>query len=194
MQTNTSSEIGNGDSVGCWTSDRNMELLPLSERSEHNSSSSPVTAVNEPLLQVHSTSSRIGNRSSQSRQSGLRLVKQNGHTNVLPSSIEGRLKWYISDFMTSIVELPFYYHMAAFFVTLFVSWTVFGLLWWLVAAVNGDLLSDDELHLLDAWVVLPLKKQVTWHILSKWQVRVMTRQPCTYVHQHRMHSMAADST
>lgn len=98
---------------------------------------------------MHSTSIRTGDRLNQSRHSGPRLVNRDGRANVLSSCVEGRLKRYMVDVMTSVAELPLYYHMTAFVVALFVSWTFFGLLWWLLAAVNGDLLSEDELHLLD---------------------------------------------
>ena len=78
-----------------------------------------------------------------------RLVSRDGSSNVYWNGVDGRLRKYVVDAMTSLAQLPFYYHVLAFMAALFISWTLFALLWWSIAAMNGDLISEDEFHTLD---------------------------------------------
>jgi len=122
--------------------------------SDNNNRLFPVTATSDTLLESCTQPSSgivyrpiTGNHCQVGTESG-RLVTRDGRSNIYWHGVNGRLRKYAIDAMTSIAQLPFYYHALAFMATLFISWTGFGLLWWLMAAVNGDLIGEDEYNTL----------------------------------------------
>ncbi|ESO00572.1 hypothetical protein HELRODRAFT_122541, partial [Helobdella robusta] len=68
-----------------------------------------------------------------------RLVEKSGESNITLVNVTKRRRKFIIDFMTTIMELKWRYHVLFFFVSFVLSWVLFGFAWYLVAWINNDL-------------------------------------------------------
>lgn len=67
-----------------------------------------------------------------------RLVSKNGQANINRINIESRRRKYISDLFNTIVDMTWSYILAVFIMSFVVSWTFFGLLWYLISNLSAD--------------------------------------------------------
>ncbi|XP_067002182.2 ATP-sensitive inward rectifier potassium channel 12-like [Anabrus simplex] len=68
-----------------------------------------------------------------------RLVRRTGECNMSRHHAPGQRMRFLQDFFTTMVDLPWRWTLLALNLSFFVSWFIFGLLWWLIAVVHGDL-------------------------------------------------------
>ncbi|KAJ8347201.1 hypothetical protein SKAU_G00286020 [Synaphobranchus kaupii] len=73
-----------------------------------------------------------------------RFVKKNGQCNVHFSHMDEKSQRYLSDMFTTCVDIRWRYMFTIFTLAFIVSWLAFGLAFWLIALVHGDLDNRDE--------------------------------------------------
>uniref|UniRef100_A0A8C4QVT7 Potassium inwardly rectifying channel subfamily J member 10a n=1 Tax=Eptatretus burgeri TaxID=7764 RepID=A0A8C4QVT7_EPTBU len=70
---------------------------------------------------------------------GKRVVTKDGRSNVKIGNIEGRRLLYIRDLWTTFIDMKWRLKLAFFGTTFIGTWFGFGILWYLLALVHGDL-------------------------------------------------------
>ncbi|KAI1884720.1 hypothetical protein AGOR_G00229320 [Albula goreensis] len=68
-----------------------------------------------------------------------RFVRKNGQCNVQFSHVDEKSQRYLSDMFTTCVDIRWRYMFIVFSLAFVVSWLAFGLAFWLIALVHGDL-------------------------------------------------------
>ncbi|CAL8326259.1 unnamed protein product [Arctogadus glacialis] len=72
-----------------------------------------------------------------------RVLSKDGRSNVRIEHISGRSALYMRDLWTTFLDMQWRYKFFLFTATFAGTWFLFGLLWYLVALVHGDLLEFD---------------------------------------------------
>lgn len=91
-----------------------------------------------------------------------RILSKDGRSNVRIEHISGRSALYMRDIWTTFVDMQWRYKFFIFTATFAGTWFLFGVLWYVVALVHGDLLGETHLfiihHLVDSFICsLPRK-------------------------------------
>ncbi|KAM6424245.1 ATP-sensitive inward rectifier potassium channel 12 isoform 1-T5 [Liasis olivaceus] len=68
-----------------------------------------------------------------------RFVKKNGQCNVEFTNMDDKPQRYIADMFTTCVDIRWRYMLLLFSLAFLVSWLLFGLIFWLIALVHGDI-------------------------------------------------------
>ncbi|XP_030066885.1 ATP-sensitive inward rectifier potassium channel 12 [Microcaecilia unicolor] len=68
-----------------------------------------------------------------------RFVKKNGQCNVQFTNMDEKSQRYIADMFTTCVDIRWRYMFLIFSLVFLLSWLFFGLFFWLIALVHGDL-------------------------------------------------------
>ncbi|XP_059835741.1 ATP-sensitive inward rectifier potassium channel 12 [Hypanus sabinus] len=68
-----------------------------------------------------------------------RFVKKNGQCNVQFANMSDKPQRYIADIFTTCVDVRWRYMLLIFSLAFLVSWLAFGLAFWLIALIHGDL-------------------------------------------------------
>lgn len=68
-----------------------------------------------------------------------RFVKKNGQCNVEFTNMDDKPQRYIADMFTTCVDIRWRYMLLLFSLAFLVSWLLFGLVFWLIALVHGDI-------------------------------------------------------
>ncbi len=77
-------------------------------------------------------------RSYASRQTR-RIILKDGTCNVASRNVTDRKRRYLADLFTTLIDLRWRWHVVMFTLAFVTSWTFFAVIWWTIAAVNGDL-------------------------------------------------------
>ncbi|KAJ0012298.1 hypothetical protein NQD34_013273 [Periophthalmus magnuspinnatus] len=72
-----------------------------------------------------------------------RVMSKDGRSNIRIEHVSGRSALYLRDLWTTFVDMQWRYKFFLFTATFAGTWFVFGVLWYLVALVHGDLLEFD---------------------------------------------------
>uniref|UniRef100_A0A8C6PJP9 Potassium inwardly rectifying channel subfamily J member 10 n=3 Tax=Nothobranchius TaxID=28779 RepID=A0A8C6PJP9_NOTFU len=72
-----------------------------------------------------------------------RILSKDGRSNVRIEHVSGRGALYMRDLWTTFLEMPWRYKFFLFTATFAGTWFLFGVVWYLVALVHGDLLEFD---------------------------------------------------
>lgn len=72
-----------------------------------------------------------------------RVLSKDGRSNVRIEHVSGRGALYLRDLWTTFLDMQWRYKLFLFSATFAGTWFVFGVLWYLVALVHGDLLGED---------------------------------------------------
>uniref|UniRef100_A0A3Q3JRN8 Potassium inwardly rectifying channel subfamily J member 10a n=1 Tax=Monopterus albus TaxID=43700 RepID=A0A3Q3JRN8_MONAL len=72
-----------------------------------------------------------------------RVLSKDGRSNVRIEHVSGRSALYMRDLWTTFLDMQWRYKFFLFTATFAGTWFVFGVLWYLVALVHGDLLEFD---------------------------------------------------
>lgn len=76
-----------------------------------------------------------------------RVLSKDGRSNVRIEHVSGRGALYLRDLWTTFLDMQWRYKFFLFSATFAGTWFVFGVLWYLVAMVHGDLLGKkEEMH------------------------------------------------
>lgn len=85
-----------------------------------------------------------------------RILSKDGRSNVRIEHVSGRNALYMRDLWTTFVDMQWRYKFFIFTATFAGTWFLFGVLWYLVALVHGDLLGETHSfiihHLVDAFI------------------------------------------
>lgn len=76
------------------------------------------------------------------RRSRRRAILKNGQCNILKSRLNTRRLRFLHDFYTTLVDAQWRYTLIVFSLSFLLSWLGFGVLWWLIAFIHGDLEED----------------------------------------------------
>ena len=90
-------------------------------------------------------------RQIQSYASGLhkrRLVMKTGECNVTSCNVTKRKQKYLVDIFTTLVDMKWRYHLVLFTAAFAISWSFFGLIWFLIALIHRDTIhaADETWH------------------------------------------------
>ena len=72
------------------------------------------------------------------------MLSKDGRSNVLIEHVSGRSALYLRDLWTTFLDMQWRYKLFLFSATFAGTWFLFGLLWYLVALVHGDLLGERQ--------------------------------------------------
>lgn len=72
-----------------------------------------------------------------------RVLSKDGRSNIRIDHIRGRSALYIRDLWTTFLDMQWRYKFFLFTATFAGTWFLFGVLWYLVALVHGDLLGEN---------------------------------------------------
>lgn len=72
-----------------------------------------------------------------------RVLSKDGRSNVLIEHVSGRGALYLRDLWTTFLDMQWRYKFFLFSATFAGTWFLFGVLWYLVALVHGDLLGKE---------------------------------------------------
>ena len=75
-----------------------------------------------------------------------RVLSKDGRSNVRIEHISGRSALYMRDLWTTFLDMQWRYKFFLFTATFAGTWFLFGVLWYLVALVHGDLLGEDPVE------------------------------------------------
>lgn len=92
------------------------------------------TDVLKPLLGGAGLGSQVTRRR--------RVLSKDGRSNVRIEHVSGRGALYLRDPWTTVVDMQWRYKLVLFSATFVGTWFSFGLLWYLLALVHGDLLGE----------------------------------------------------
>lgn len=73
-----------------------------------------------------------------------RVLSKDGRSNVRIEHISGRGTLYLRDLWTTFLDMQWRYKLFLFSATFAGTWFIFGVFWYLVALVHGDLLGEQE--------------------------------------------------
>lgn len=73
-----------------------------------------------------------------------RVLSKDGRSNVRIEHVSGRGALYLRDLWTTFLDMQWRYKFFLFSATFAGTWFLFGVLWYLVAMVHGDLLGKEE--------------------------------------------------
>ena len=71
-----------------------------------------------------------------------RILSKDGRSNVRMEHVSGRGALYLKDPWTTFVDMQWRYKLILFLATFVGTWFIFGLLWYLLAFLHGDLLGE----------------------------------------------------
>lgn len=94
------------------------------------------TDVLKPLLGA-STSTGSGNLRKRRR-----ILSKDGRSNMRIEHVSGRNALFMRDLWTTFLEMPWRYKFFLFTATFAGTWFLFGVVWYFVALVHGDLLGE----------------------------------------------------
>lgn len=73
-----------------------------------------------------------------------RVLSKDGRSNVLIAHVSGRGILYLRDLWTTFLDMQWRYKFFLFSATFAGTWFLFGVLWYLVALVHGDLQGKQD--------------------------------------------------
>lgn len=99
------------------------------------------TDVSKPLLgsQESNGGSGMGAGGPGALRRRRRVLSKDGRSNVLIEHVSGRGALYLRDLWTTFLDMQWRYKFFLFSATFAGTWFTFGVLWYLVAMVHGDL-------------------------------------------------------
>ncbi|KAL0970113.1 hypothetical protein UPYG_G00237320 [Umbra pygmaea] len=101
------------------------------------------TEVLKPLLGAGGTAAAGTGTAVCALRRRRRVLSKDGHSNVHVEHVSGRGALYLRDIWTTFLDMQWRYKFFLFSATFAGTWFLFGVLWYLVALVHGDLLEFD---------------------------------------------------
>ncbi|XP_040279030.1 ATP-sensitive inward rectifier potassium channel 15 [Bufo bufo] len=71
-----------------------------------------------------------------------RVILKSGHSNVKIDKVEGVFLLYLQDLWTTVIDMKWRYKLTLFAATFLVTWSFFGVIYFVIAIVHGDVQSD----------------------------------------------------
>lgn len=99
-----------------------------------------------------------------------RILSKDGRSNVRIEHVSGRSALYMRDPWTTFVDMQWRYKFFIFTATFAGTWFLFGVLWYLVALVHGDLLGETHSfnipHLVKTFICSLPRKSIFFSFLN----------------------------
>lgn len=89
-----------------------------------------VSLSNAPLV--------LNNVNGQVKTNKLRVMSKSGHSNVRIDKIDGVFFLYIQDLWTTVIDMKWRFKLTLFAATFVVTWFFFGIIYYIIAFVHGD--------------------------------------------------------
>ena len=67
-----------------------------------------------------------------------RLINKSGELKVLPKNVPRKVRRYLSDIFTTMIDLRWKWVIFIFVASYIISWVLFALIWWLMAYLRGS--------------------------------------------------------
>ncbi|KAG9486230.1 ATP-sensitive inward rectifier potassium channel 15 [Eleutherodactylus coqui] len=71
-----------------------------------------------------------------------RVISKNGHSNVKIDKVDGVFFLYLQDLWTTVIDMKWRYKLTLFAATFFLTWCFFGVIYFVIAVVHGDVRRD----------------------------------------------------
>ncbi|XP_040194903.1 ATP-sensitive inward rectifier potassium channel 15 [Rana temporaria] len=71
-----------------------------------------------------------------------RVISKSGHSNVKIDKVEGVFLLYLQDLWTTVIDMKWRYKLTLFAATFFLTWCFFGIIYFVIAIVHGDVHID----------------------------------------------------
>ncbi|KAE8621455.1 hypothetical protein XENTR_v10004837 [Xenopus tropicalis] len=68
-----------------------------------------------------------------------RVISKSGHSNVKIDKVEGVFLLYLQDLWTTVIDMKWRYKLTLFAATFFLTWCFFGVIYFVVAFIHGDM-------------------------------------------------------
>lgn len=98
----------------------------------------------EQVIDTHYTTVHTLGREKGNKERQLRYMQKDGRFPVVFHKTPGDWSPFVMDIFTTLVEIRWRVMLLVFSLSYIVSWLFFGLLYWLIAHVNGDIDKADE--------------------------------------------------
>ncbi|XP_069616848.1 ATP-sensitive inward rectifier potassium channel 15 isoform X2 [Ranitomeya imitator] len=71
-----------------------------------------------------------------------RVISKSGHSNVKIDKVDGVFFLYLQDLWTTVIDMKWRYKLTLFAATFFLTWCFFGVIYFIIAIVHGDVRAD----------------------------------------------------
>ncbi|KAM5182536.1 ATP-sensitive inward rectifier potassium channel 15 [Mantella aurantiaca] len=71
-----------------------------------------------------------------------RVISKSGHSNVKIDKVDGVFFLYLQDLWTTVIDMKWRYKLTLFAATFFLTWCFFGVIYFVIALVHGDVHTD----------------------------------------------------
>jgi len=83
-------------------------------------------------------------RAKHSKSSRQRIISKNGESNIQLYRVNKKKSRFLKDAFTTMVDMRWRWTLLSFAASFFVSWTLFGVFWYLISYVHGDFAYYDN--------------------------------------------------
>ncbi|XP_027731242.1 ATP-sensitive inward rectifier potassium channel 15 [Vombatus ursinus] len=73
-----------------------------------------------------------------------RVMSKNGHSNVRIDKVDGIYLLYLQDLWTTVIDMKWRYKLSLFAATFVVTWFLFGVIYYVIAFIHGDLEQSEH--------------------------------------------------
>ncbi|KAM4698967.1 ATP-sensitive inward rectifier potassium channel 15 isoform 1-T3 [Discoglossus pictus] len=71
-----------------------------------------------------------------------RVISKSGHSNVKIDKVDGVFLLYLQDLWTTVIDMKWRYKLTLFAATFFLTWCFFGIIYFVIAIIHGDINSE----------------------------------------------------
>jgi len=103
-----------------------------------------------------------------------RLINKSGELKVLPKNVPRKMRRYLSDIFTTMIDLRWKWVIFIFVASYIISWVLFGFTWWLVAYLRGSIVC---VHKVNNWTSAFLFSVETQETIGYGQKAITTNCP-----------------
>jgi len=103
-----------------------------------------------------------------------RLINKSGELKVLPKNVPRKMRRYLSDIFTTMIDLRWKWVIFIFVASYIISWVLFGFAWWLVAYLRGSIVC---VHKVNNWTSAFLFSVETQETIGYGQKAITTNCP-----------------
>ncbi|XP_034971786.1 ATP-sensitive inward rectifier potassium channel 15 isoform X1 [Zootoca vivipara] len=87
-----------------------------------------------------------GNITAKPKRSKPRVMSKSGHSNVRIDKVDGIYLLYLQDLWTTVIDMKWRYKLTLFAATFVMTWFLFGVIYYIIAFLHGDLEGNKHQH------------------------------------------------
>ncbi|XP_053552494.1 ATP-sensitive inward rectifier potassium channel 15 [Bombina bombina] len=84
----------------------------------------------------------VGDVTSEVKLDRPRVISKSGHSNVKLDKVDGVFLLYLQDLWTTVIDMKWRYKLSLFAATFLVTWCFFGVIYFVIAYVHGDMKKE----------------------------------------------------